>query len=411
MDVALQPAPKHRTNLIIAGLVLATLVVSAWTYRSKANTVARAQVQWIVAEQGNIEFDISAYGKLVSSDQKFIASPALATVEQIYAQPGETVGAGQALIRLSSKELNRSASLAESLLGAAQMELRNEELAADVSDIEELGKVGKLERQLIIERAEQKAYRTIAQKGAVSELEMGRVDARVATAKAELRDQKNRRELLARVSRAKVAAKKEQVTQARARLAIALQAVEALTVRPPEAVTVQEIFITQGQAVQVGEKLLVISAGQSLLARLNVAQTRASSVVPGAKSVIELQNTNYQGLVVRVDPRVREGSVQVDVMPSAPLPSWAKGDLSVTATISAKGGGQSIFVRRVPEAAPFTQRDIFVLAGAELKKRQIRFGAESGVYLEVVTGLRVGEKMASGVPLPLYQYDALQIQD
>lgn len=408
MDTPIQPKRKNK-RLLLGGVAVAILLVTAIAavYGRKSNSIDGSAVRAIAVERGDVGFDVSAYGTLMSTDQKVVASPAVALVEELVAQPGLLVEKGKPLLRLSSRELKEEERLARSLLSTARSDLRDERLAMSISDIEEAGKLEEMERQVILDRAELDAYMSLADTGIVSKLEMGRVEAKLAVSQSRLNAQRDRRRILADVGRSRVEAKEELLNETQRRLDDASNAVASLTVLAPDDVVVQDIDIALGQSVQAGERLMLIASGRSLLARLNVPQARASNIEVGAKVFIELQGRKYPGEVVRVDPSVRDGAVQVDVVPGGSFPDWAKDGQSVTATITAAGESAATFIRQVPEAAPFSQRDVFVIDEDTLRKRQVRFGSTAGDYIEIIAGARAGEEIASGVPSSLYRYDTL----
>ena len=109
--------------------------------------------------------------------------------------------------------------------------------------------------------------------------------------------------------------------------------VEALSVRAGIDGVVQEVMVEEGQRVLLGANIARVARPDDLRAELRVPETQARDVQLDELVRVDTRNGIVEGRVVRIDPAVQSGTVQVDVDLTGALPRGARPDLSVDGTI------------------------------------------------------------------------------
>lgn len=410
MDIPIKP-PRKRLRLSAVAVTLAALTALLAVYLAMAtpSSVDDDAFVLVEAKQGDIRFEVSAYGTLVPRGEKLLTSPGAATVDEISVRAGDRITGEQILVSLISPEILERRMSAKGRLDQSVLDLKEAELNARLLEADEAAKLRSLEAEHAFEQSNSDALRPIAEQGIIAMLEMRRVEAKVVAMEAQVRDQVQRARLINELSAARVSARQDAVTEAEAAFDVADAAARALAVRSVVDGQVQDIYVSVGQGVAGGEKLALVIENSGLMARLMVPQGKIGSISIGVDVEMDLQGHRVTGTVSLIDPRVKEGVVEVEVVPDEPLPDWARVGQSLTGRLKATGTSAAVYMERVTEVVPFSQREIFVREGQSLVKRSVQFGGESGEYVEVISGLRRGDKVASGIPQGLYQNDVVKI--
>jgi multidrug efflux pump subunit AcrA (membrane-fusion protein) len=101
------------------------------------------------------------------------------------------------------------------------------------------------------------------------------------------------------------------------------------------------------------------------------------------------------GRITRIAPTVVGGTVAVDIEIVDPLPEGARPDLSVDASIEIAKLQNVLYVGRPVRGQDNTTISLFQLAddGASALRRNVKLGRSSADKIEVVEGLKEGDKV------------------
>jgi HlyD family secretion protein len=181
--------------------------------------------------------------------------------------------------------------------------------------------------------------------------------------------------------------KKKQVAQLKIRAGVhgVLQQLGANQTTPVE----------EGQRVAAGTILAKIAQPSRLKAELKIAETQAKDIMVGQIAEIDTRNGVIPGKVSRIDPAAQNGTVTVDVRLEGQLPSGARPDLSVDGTVELERLRDVVYVGRPVFGQPNSTITLFRLdgTGKEATRIPVRLGRTSVNTIEVVDGLKVGDKV------------------
>ena len=184
---------------------------------------------------------------------------------------------------------------------------------------------------------------------------------------------------------------------ARAQLAQAGQQTEYTVIRTPFAGIVSARLVEPGESVAPGQPLMVVYAPGALRIEVQVPQSDAVAIrAAGRAQVVLADSRRIDAAQVTVfpaaDPSTHSVGVRV-VLPDLEQPPQPGATAKVVFPISA---GDRVL--RIPASA-LAQRGevsgVYVLAGNHLTLRQVRLGQRSGEQVEVIAGLKAGDKVAT----------------
>jgi HlyD family secretion protein len=171
--------------------------------------------------------------------------------------------------------------------------------------------------------------------------------------------------------------------------------VASLQVRAGLGGVVQQVLSEEGETVALGANIARVARPDELQAELRVPETQARDVQLGQLVSVDTRNGLVEGRVSRIDPAVREGTVQVDVELTGKLPQGARPDLSVDGTIEIERLPRVVFTGRPAYGQPNSTIGLFKLIedGRYAVRVPVEVGRTSVNSVEVLQGLAVGDEV------------------
>ncbi len=395
-----QPLWRRRRALLAAGVVAAVLGagglgVAVLGAASGGQRVAAQNVTLSTVERGVFHDSVVLRAIAQPRDVIYLDAMEGGQVQQVLAQAGDVLAAGQPLLRF-----------------------RNTELELEVLDregrlVESITQLQSFEKQLADARvANQKAAAQIQYD--ITRLQRTAERRDVLMAKGflarDLHDQvhdeldHNRQLLPLQITsnREQEALRLRQVPQVRSELAtlqeslkVTRSKLDSLVVRAPVAGRLTDMDIKVGEIRNRGQRLgqIVPDTGFKLQAQLD--EYYLDRVRPGQTGAVTLEGREIPVRVVRVDPQVKNATFQVDLafegaMPRALLPGQAlEGRLTL-------GGDRPALVLPAGAFLERTGGDWVMVAdpsGRRAERRPIRIGRRSAGQVEVLAGLKPGERV------------------
>lgn len=373
--------------------VAAVLVKS--TIGNASYIVDQEEIQLATVQQGDFRVDVRGVGVLKPQDIRWISSEVAGRVEQVLVKAGAAVVPGQPMLILSNPELHRQldqahwelkATKAESHAAYVALESQLVELQNSVSEAELNYKGTKL-------RLDAETELLTQGRGSVSQLDYQRTQLSVEQQIQRWRAQQQRVEKMRANLEASHLAQQARLGVVENNYQRAKEQVAALTVSATTHGVVQQVSLALGQQVAVGASVALIANPQSLMAELQIQELQIRDIALGQPVMVDTRSSQIAGEVVRIDPAVNDGMVQVDVKLMGQLPSEARPDLNVEGMIEVSNIKDTLFVRRPAFAPRFTKAGLFTLAidKATATKQQVTLGQSSVNRIQIVDGLGVGD--------------------
>jgi HlyD family secretion protein len=157
----------------------------------------------------------------------------------------------------------------------------------------------------------------------------------------------------------------------------------------------QVLPVEAGAQVASGTNLARVADPARLKASIRIPETQMKDVRLGQPATIDTRNGVIEGLVARIDPSVREGTVTVDVSLTGNLPAGARPDLSVEGTIELERLQNVLFIGRPASSEAASHLQLFKLDadGAEAIRTPVTLGLRSINAVEVLGGLAPGDRV------------------
>jgi HlyD family secretion protein len=256
------------------------------------------------------------------------------------------------------------------------------------------------------------AEKPVAEKGVIPAVQYKKSLVVLAQSKNRMELEEQRVAEFRRNIESQLAAEKARLDQLVATRELRQRQAEALHVRAGIDGILQLVPVEEGQQVAAGANLARVARPGELMAELRIAETQAKDVALGQPVKVDTRNGIIDGKVLRVDPAVQNGTVQVDVDLEGKLPPGARPDLSVDGTIEIERLPDVLYVGRPAFGQSDSEVRLFKLdAGGDVATRvPVELGKSSVNLIEIVKGLNVGDRVILSDTSAFDQHDRVRLK-
>jgi HlyD family secretion protein len=392
-------ARKKLIRRIIYGTITlgAVAVISVVVARLEpaVRSVEAGTLYMDTVKRGEMRRQVRGLGTLVPEDIRWIPAITQGKVEKVNVKPGNEVTPDSILVELSNPEAERDAIDAEAQLRASQADLKALEVRLQSQLLDQRATAATVKADYVSAKYQAEVNEDLARKGLLGELQ-----AKLSKVRAEELEQRNaieesRLAILAESSRAQIAAQKARVDQLQATLDLRRSQIAALKVRAGMTGVVQLVQAQVGQQVQPGTNLARVADPTRLKAELRIAETQTKDLAIGQSVQVDTRNGIIPGRVIRIDPAAQNGTVTVDASLEGELPKGARPDMSVDGTIELERLENILYVSRPVHGSENATVGLFRLDadGNGAVRVQVKLGRSSVNHIEIIDGLREGDKV------------------
>jgi len=392
-------ARAKKIRRIIYGTI-ALMLIGGVTYglsklRPAAPTVERATIWTDDVKRGPMLVERRGLGTLVPEDIRWIPAQTDAHVDKWVLRPPAIVKPNSIIMELSDPTVQKDAVDAEYQLKGAEADYNNLKVQVNSDLMSQKATEASVRSDYEQARIQHNSDEKLMKEGLTSQLieQQSRVKSEQLAIRLQLESERTK--IATDSGNARLAAQQAKVEQMKALYQLKRSQLEALHVRAGIDGVLQLLPVDVGQHVTPGMNLARVADPKKLRAEIKIAETQAKDVVPGQKATIDTRNGIVNGHVSRVDPSVINGTVTVDVTIDDPLPPGARPDLSVDGTVEIANIKDVLYVGRPVHGQSDSTVGIFKLVedGSEAVRVNVKLGRSSVNTIEVVDGLKLGDKV------------------
>ena len=392
-------ARAKKIRRIIYGTVT-LLLLGGVTYglsklRPAAPSVDRATVWPDEVKRGPMVRDVHGLGTLVPEDIRWIPAQTDSRVERWILRPGAIVKPDSIIMELSDPTLQREALDAEFQLKGAEADYANLKVQVDSDLMNQKANEAAVRSDYEQARLQHDVDEKLYKEGIGSDHVRNLSKVREEQLAIRLKLESERTAVAADSAKARLAAQQAKIDEQKALYQLQKSQVDALHVRAGINGVLQLVPVDVGQHVTPGTNLARVADPKKLKAEIKIAETQAKDVVPGQKASIDTRNGIVNGHVSRIDPSVVNGTVTVDVSLDEPCPNGCRPDLSVDGTVTLENLKDVLYVGRPVHGQADSTIGIFKITedGSEAVRVNVKLGRSSVNTIEVLDGLKVGDKV------------------
>jgi RND family efflux transporter MFP subunit len=396
-------------KLLFVPVLAVAIVLGGCSKKEEAEPKPEVEVRLAPATVEDVEQSISGPATVFPVEQASVAARNSAPIRRLLVKKGDNVSAGQLLAVLESRDVTAAKNEAAANVTEAEQNLRKTTAGTLPSDLE------RARGQLVAAEAAYKQAgvihnrrKSLFEEGAIPQRDLLVAETDLATTKANYEVAKLSYDLLKNQSNERdIQIAKSHVEQSKARLAQADAQLSYTHITTPFAGTVTEQFMFPGDMARPDAPIFTVSDLSKAVARAQIPESDSASIhvgqacefLPGGSPASGGDDNlaRYAGKVTVVnrsaDPARRTIEIWCEIAkPPAALHPGVFGDVAIV-TERTKG----VTVPR--EAVQFNEGThtgwVMVVEGGVAHKREVEAGAAPGPRVQILKGLRGGERVAT----------------
>ncbi len=380
--------------LKVGGIAAAVIVAAVLVFSFISESVREDDLLIKPAATGVLESSVSASGKIIPLYEQAIVSPVSTRIMEVYLNEGDTVSAGQSLLRLdlqqTETELRRLADEAE--MQRNDMEQTRLNNNTTLTDLEM--KIKTKEMAVSHLKAEVANERRLDSIGSGTGDRIREAELAYETGCLELAQMRTQLENVRKGQSAAYRSKQLEGTISQRNLAAMERTLEDARVKAPRAGTVTFLNKNIGTSIGVGEKLAVVSDLNHFKIEGEIPESNSGKLALGEGVNVKINRNIVKGHIAHVSPQSTNGMVQFTVLlddDNAPiLRSGLRTELNVVYDV--KDG-----VVMIPNGAYFQGAGVYQLfvktEPGKLERRSVTLGDSNFDFVEVRSGIQPGEEV------------------
>ena len=358
------------------------------------SSVNKKDLVFSEVDNGTIEVSVSASGKVVPAFEEIINSPINTRIVEVYRKGGDSVDVGTPILKLDlqSTETEYKKLLDEEQMKRYQLEQLKVNNNTYLSDLSMQVKISamKLNRMEVELRNE----RYLDSLGSGTTDKVRQAELNFNTGKLELEQLRQQYANESKVKEADLKVKELEFNIFSKSLAEMKRTLHDAQIRSPRKAILTYINNQVGAQVAEGSQVAIISDLSHFKVEGEIADTYGDRVAAGGRAIVKIGNEKLEGTVSSVTPLSKNGVisfiVQLNEDNNKRLRSGLKTDVYVMNAV--KEG-----VLRLANASYYVGRgeyELFVQDSKdEVVKRKVQLGDSNFEYVEVISGLKPGDKV------------------
>jgi HlyD family secretion protein len=394
-----------------AGGAALLLILLFWLFapRAGSQSVSAERLGIATVENGVFEDFLPLRARVTPLLTVYLDAVEGGRVEELAVEDGASVVKGQLLAVLSNADLQLSTLARQTEVEQQLNNMRSQELALQQARSANMRDLNQAETDLAKARRQYELQKPLSERGFVSKKQFN-------DTADDLNYQTKRLAILKRSIAQDEALQANQLGQLRASasslnssLGIARSSLNQLNIRAPATGQLSGFSIQLGQSLERGSRLGQIdSAGGNKLVA-DVDEFYLGRVKPGQAGTVDAEGKTFRMKVAKVLPQVRNGQFQVEMIFDGPEPKAIQRGQTMQLKLTLGDSSRAILI---PNGAFFNDTGgqwIFVVdrGGDSATRRPIQIGRKNADFIEVLDGLRPGEKVITSSYSGLVDKDRL----
>jgi HlyD family secretion protein len=387
------PAGAYAAVSVVALIAVAVWALSSLTRQQGGTVVDKSTLVTDIVRHGTLLHSVSALGTFAPEHVRVASATQTGVVNQVFVKDGSKVVPGSLVARMESPAIDAQEANARSALLVAKADFADAREQAQAAVVSQQDDLADAQAQAKIDTLHARSDALLYESGFIATVLYQQAQIQAQKSTDDLRSRREQVNVAQADAQAKIAAAQAQVDQAAAALAAAQAQVNELTVRSAIAGIVQSVDVDPGTSVAQNTEIARIADTSDLKVVLQVAENDVHAVATDMPASIDTGSGTIVGRVARIAPAAQNGTVDVDVTFSRPLPAGARPDANVDGTIILAKIPDVLSIARPAGATDDSAIDLFKVVdnGTRAVRTRVRLGRGSNERVAVLSGLALGD--------------------
>jgi len=399
--------------ILIAAIVLFVLYNYFGSDKGSSVTVDRQRVMISEVTEGVFQEFVDVSGTVQPIRTTYLDAVEGGVVQQIFAESGEIVEAGDTVVVLTNSSLQLSVLQQEAGIYDQINNVRNSRLNLEQNHLNLQKELSDSKTRLELAKSAYQRDSILFTKELISlqEYEESELEHAFQKSRFDLNYESFRRDSV------QMDQQLSQLNQSEQRMWRSLDGVQQildnLIVTAPISGQLSTMELDPGLSIQQGERIGQIDQLDGFKVRAGIDEFYLARVAPGQSGSFEFAGDTYNVVVERVYPVIQDGQFQVDFQFVDEIPQTLRRGQSVRIRLELGDSGMALLL---PRGAFFQQTGgnwVFVMDEGENRavKHAVRLGRSNRDFFEVIEGLESGQNVITSSYDVFQQADMLILED
>ncbi len=404
-----------RARIIAGGVIVAILVALAFAFPAMRRwargdrAVDASTLSFGVVVRGDLVRDVSVQGRVVAALHPTLISTAQGVVT-LRTKAGSVVRKGDVLAIVDSPELRSALEQSKAQLMSFRTDLDRGRIAGAQSDARLRQAVAL--SQVRLDAAKRGLHRAelLRQDGLLSGPDYERAQDDVHVAELELAQAQREIGLNHDTVDFDVRSRKLQVDRQQTSTDETQKRFEDLTIRAPFDGMVAAITVNEHDPVAANQAILTVINLSSLELEITIPEEYASDVKIGTPLMIGYGNGEHAAHITAVSPEIVGNQITARAVPDQQWPEGLRQNQRVSARLVFESKKNVLKLPRGAFVEASGGRSAYVVDGGMATRRAITLGSVGASEVEIVSGLREGDRVILSDTSPFGNVNALILQ-
>lgn len=388
-----QKRRKLKTVLRIAAVTVVALVAVTIVTQMAGSKIDAKSLEFSTVDRGDLQVSVTASASIVPEYQEILVSPISTRIVEVYKRAGDTVDEGTPLLKLDlqTAQTDYRKGLDDEQMRQKKLQQLGVNQNTTLTDLRMKIRVSQM--NLNSKRMELRNERYLDSIGSGTTDRVRQAELDYKTAELQLEQLKQQYQNEVKAAKAEREVQQLDIAMFRKTLAETRRTLEDAKIRAPRRAVLTYINSSIGAQIAQGEQVAIVSDLSSFKAECSIADGYSDRLAVGGRVLVHTGGKELTGIVSSVNPQAKDGvidfTVRFDDSSSKLLRSGLKVEVYVLTSDKAN-------VLRIKNAAfyqgPGTYH-LFVRDGNSLVARDVKLGDASYDYIEVESGLSIGDEV------------------
>jgi HlyD family secretion protein len=401
MDRKVQGPRFKRNHILMAaggGLVLLLLTYLIFFQdASRRLNVDLERLTVSTVQEGVFQEYIAVTGSVQPIRTIYLDAVVGGQVRERLVEEGAFVEAGQPILTLHNDNLTLQMMSSEAQLSEQINNIRNTRLSLDQHKLNLAQQMTELDFNLARLRREHDRTKTLFDRGVIGSQDYQQV-------REELEYTQRRRALTIEGQRQDSLSRAAQLSQMDAsmgrlqrNLALIQSTMENLVVRAPVSGQLTSLSAEVGEQKMQGSRLGQIDVLDGFRVRVPIDEHYIARVAPGQRGAATIAGAEYELVITKVFPEVRDGRFEVDMAFAGQAPEDVRRGQTLRIRLALGDSENALLLPRGGFFQTTGGRWIYVLSadGSEAVRQPVQLGRQNPQFFEVTEGLRPGDRVVT----------------
>ncbi len=393
--LSITPAHSNKKRIIVAGAaVLAlgavALLLQSWTGSERSVSAARLRIADVT--RGTLVRDASVNGRVVAAVSPTLFATTVATVT-LKVAAGDTVKKGDVLAVLESPDLSDAYKRELSSYAQLEAEVARQQISAKKQKLlarrdADTAEIERLSAQRTLER-----YESVGQVGIVAKIDFQKAKDALRSAEIRSKHAEQAAELENEDVVLELKTKINGLERQKLSLANAQRRVDELTVRAPVNGFIGTLSVADRSVVAANTALMTLVDLSKLEVELEVPESYVADMGLGMSAEIQIGDVRALGKLAALSPEVVKNQVLARVRFDGAQPAGLRQSQRVSARLLIEERPNVVMLPRGPFVESEGGRFVYIVTDGIAVRTPIKLGATSISSVEILSGVKVGDKV------------------